>query len=92
MWCIGALTKEYRQRMYDLLDLYARPFRAKEPVVCLRFCLFFGFYYVTPFFCENPIIRRRFCFSLPFFLKENKSIVHKKCEPGPHGTKISRKG
>ena len=35
MWCIGALTEEYRQRMYDLLDLYARPFRAKEPVICL---------------------------------------------------------
>ena len=35
MWCIGVLTEEYRQRMYDLLDLYARPFRAKEPVVCL---------------------------------------------------------
>ena len=35
MWCIGALTEEYRQRMYDLLDLYARPFRPREPVVCL---------------------------------------------------------
>jgi hypothetical protein len=35
MWCIGTLTQEYRQRMYDLLDLYARPFRPKEPVVCL---------------------------------------------------------
>ena len=35
MWCIGALTEAYRQRMYDLLDLYARPFRAEEPVVCL---------------------------------------------------------
>ena len=35
MWCIGKLTAEYRQRMYDLLDLYARPFRAQEPVVCL---------------------------------------------------------
>lgn len=35
MWCIGRLTKEYRQRMYDLLDLYARPFRSREPVVCL---------------------------------------------------------
>ena len=35
MWCIGALTEEYRQRMYDLLDLYARPFQAKEPVICL---------------------------------------------------------
>lgn len=35
MWCIGELTEEYRQRMYDLLDLYARPFRPEEPVVCL---------------------------------------------------------
>ncbi|MGB5146743.1 MAG: IS630 family transposase [Porticoccaceae bacterium] len=35
MWCIGRLTEEYRQRMYDLLDLYARPFRQAEPVVCL---------------------------------------------------------
>ncbi|MBI5750580.1 MAG: IS630 family transposase [Hydrogenophilales bacterium] len=35
MWCIGALNEEYRQRMYDLLDLYARPFHPKEPVVCL---------------------------------------------------------
>lgn len=35
MWCVGRLTADYRQRMYDLLDLYARPFRAKEPVVCL---------------------------------------------------------
>ncbi|MEK7736762.1 MAG: IS630 family transposase [Pseudomonadota bacterium] len=35
MWCIGKLTEEYRQRMYDLLDLYARPFRPGEPVVCL---------------------------------------------------------
>jgi hypothetical protein len=35
MWCVGSLTEEYRQRMYDLLDLYARPFRSREPVVCL---------------------------------------------------------
>lgn len=35
MWCVGRLTKEYRQRMYDLLALYARPFRSREPVVCL---------------------------------------------------------
>lgn len=35
MWCVGVLTEEYRQRMYDLLDLYARPFRSGEPVVCL---------------------------------------------------------
>jgi hypothetical protein len=25
MWCIGELTAEYRRRMYELLDLYARP-------------------------------------------------------------------
>ncbi len=35
MWCIGSLTEEYRERMYDLLDLYTRPFRPGEPVVCL---------------------------------------------------------
>jgi len=35
MWCIGKLTENYRQRMYDLLDLYARPFRPGEPVVCV---------------------------------------------------------
>ena len=35
MWCVGRLTAEYRERMYDLLDLYARPFREKEPVICL---------------------------------------------------------
>jgi hypothetical protein len=35
MWCIGALTAQYRQRMYDLLALYARPFRSREPVVCV---------------------------------------------------------
>ena len=35
MWCVGGLTQEYRQRMYDLPDLYGRPFRSREPVVCL---------------------------------------------------------
>lgn len=35
MWCIGRLTEEYRQRMYNLLDLYARPFQPEEPVVCV---------------------------------------------------------
>lgn len=35
MWCVGKLTEEYRERMYALLDLYARPFRPEEPVVCL---------------------------------------------------------
>ena len=35
MWCIGALTEDYRQRMYDVLELYARPYRASEPVICI---------------------------------------------------------
>lgn len=35
MWCIGALTEEYRQRMYALLELYARPLCQVEPVICI---------------------------------------------------------
>ena len=35
MWCIGVLTEEYRSRMYDLLELYARPYRKQEPVICI---------------------------------------------------------
>ena len=35
MWCIGELTDEYRQRMYGLLDLYAKPLSQAEPVVCI---------------------------------------------------------
>jgi hypothetical protein len=35
MWCVGVLTEEYRSRMYELLELYARPMRRDEPVVCL---------------------------------------------------------
>jgi len=35
MWCVGKLTEEYRQRMYGLLELYARPFRRDEPVICV---------------------------------------------------------
>jgi hypothetical protein len=35
MWCIGELTAEYRRRMYDVLELYARPYDAREPVICL---------------------------------------------------------
>lgn len=35
MWCIGRITTEYRERMYDLLGLYARPYDPAEPVVCL---------------------------------------------------------
>jgi hypothetical protein len=35
MWCIGALTHEYRCRMYALLELYARPVSRTEPVICI---------------------------------------------------------
>lgn len=35
MWCIGRITAEYRERMYDVLRLYAKPYDAAEPVVCL---------------------------------------------------------
>ena len=35
MWCVATLTEQYRQRMYNLLDLYARPFRREEPVICI---------------------------------------------------------
>ena len=35
MWCIGALTEEYRHRMYALLELYARPMSRAEPVICI---------------------------------------------------------
>ena len=35
MWCIGALTEEYRARMYALLELYARPKSKAEPVICI---------------------------------------------------------
>ena len=35
MWCIGQITQEYRHRMYELLALYAKPFDAREPVVCI---------------------------------------------------------
>ena len=35
MWCIGVLSEEYRQRMYNLLELYARPMCKAEPVICI---------------------------------------------------------
>jgi hypothetical protein len=35
MWCIGVLNAQYRTRMYDLLDLYALPLIADEPVICI---------------------------------------------------------
>jgi hypothetical protein len=35
MWCIGRLTAEYRERMYALCELYARPYDGQQPVVCV---------------------------------------------------------
>ena len=35
MWCIGQLTGEFRERMYDILDLYKRPYDEAEPVICV---------------------------------------------------------
>jgi len=35
MWCIGRITAEYRERRYDVLGLYARPYDAAEPVICV---------------------------------------------------------
>jgi hypothetical protein len=35
MWCIGALTQEYRERMYSLLELHARPMAETEPIMCI---------------------------------------------------------
>ena len=34
MWCVGKLNREYRQRMYALLELYARPLPKGEVLVC----------------------------------------------------------
>jgi hypothetical protein len=35
MWCIPKLTPEFKERMEDILTLYAKPYDPKEPVVCL---------------------------------------------------------
>jgi len=35
MWRIQEITPEYRERMYDLLDLYALPYDARKPVICV---------------------------------------------------------
>lgn len=34
MWCIGELTPEYIERMEDVLNLYQKTYREKEPVIC----------------------------------------------------------
>jgi DDE superfamily endonuclease len=35
MWCIGTLTPQYRERMYELIDLYHQPDNPQQPVVCV---------------------------------------------------------
>jgi len=35
MWCIAEIDEEYRNRMYNLLDLYAEDYNPDEPVICL---------------------------------------------------------
>lgn len=34
MWVIPTLTPEFIERMEDVLDLYAKPYNPKEPVLC----------------------------------------------------------
>ena len=34
MWCISEITPEYRKRMYRVLDLYAKTYNQRFPVVC----------------------------------------------------------
>ena len=33
MWCIKEITPEYRERMYDILDLYEEPYNPLKPVL-----------------------------------------------------------
>lgn len=33
MWCIQEITPEYRQRMYDILDLYEEPYNPDKPII-----------------------------------------------------------
>lgn len=35
MWCIGQLTPHYRTCLYDVIDLYHRPYNSAEPVLCV---------------------------------------------------------
>jgi hypothetical protein len=35
MWCIGEFDEEYIQKMEDVLDVYARPYDEKKPVICV---------------------------------------------------------
>jgi hypothetical protein len=44
MWCVPAIDGEFVERMEDVLRLYARPHRVREPVVCVD---------------ERPVVLRR---------------------------------
>lgn len=35
MWYIGNINEEYRDRMYHLLELYAKLYNSNEPVICM---------------------------------------------------------
>lgn len=35
MWCLPKRTPEFKERLEDILDVYAKPYHSKEPVVCL---------------------------------------------------------
>ena len=35
MWCVADLDEAYIDRMEHVLEVYERPYRAEEPVVCL---------------------------------------------------------
>ncbi len=35
MWCIQTIDSEYRDRMYDILNLYEEDYDPKKPIICL---------------------------------------------------------
>jgi hypothetical protein len=35
MWCIAEIDDEYKERMYNLLDLYKEKYDPKRPIICL---------------------------------------------------------
>ena len=35
MWCIPELTKEFRRRMYKVLDTYVEKYNKKQPIICI---------------------------------------------------------
>lgn len=35
MWCIQTIDSEYRERMYDILNLYEEDYDPKKPLLCL---------------------------------------------------------